>query len=60
MLKGAGIMLALGLVAALCAGGWIVYIRSLHGQMAYEYIQQVVAQQQAQQKTPSPQAAPPK
>ena len=49
-LKGAGIMLAVGLVVALCAGGWIVYIRSLHGQMAYEYIQQVIAAQQAQAK----------
>lgn len=53
MLKGAGVMLAVVLVAALCAGGWIVYVRSLHGQMAYEYIQQVIAQQQAQ-KSPVP------
>lgn len=48
MLKGAGIMLAVGLVVALCVGGWIVYLRSLHGQMAYEYLQQVIAAQQAQ------------
>ena len=53
-LKGAGIMLAVGLVVALCVGGWIVYIRSLHGQMAYEYISQVVAQQQAQQQKSAP------
>ncbi len=52
MLKGAAVMLAVGLVVALCVGGWVVYIRSLHGQMAYEYIQQVIAQQQAQQKPP--------
>ena len=52
MLKGAGVTLAVVLFAALVAGGWIVYIRSLHGQMAYEYIQQVVAQQQAQQPKP--------
>ena len=49
-LKGAGVMLGILLVAALCAGAWIVYVRSLHGQMAYEYIQQVIAQQQAQAK----------
>ena len=48
MLKGAGVMLAIGLVVALCVGGWIVYLRSLHGQMAYEYLQQVIAAQQAQ------------
>ncbi len=54
MLKGAGVMLAVGLFVALCAGGWIVYVRSLHGQMAYEYIQQIVAQQQAQQKAAPP------
>ncbi len=54
MLKGAGVTLAVVLFAALVAGGWIVYIRSLHGQMAYEYIQQVVAQQQAQQKAVPP------
>ena len=53
MLKGAAIMLVAVAFVALCAGGWIVYVRSLHGQMAYEYLQQVVAQQQAQQaKTP--------
>lgn len=55
MLKGAGVMLALGVVVALALGGWIVYVRSLHGQMAYEYIQQVIAQQQAQ----SPKASSP-
>ena len=54
MLKGAGVMLAVVLFAGLCAGGWVVYIRSLHGQMAYEYIQQVVAQQQAQQQKSAP------
>lgn len=54
MLKGAGVMLALVLIVGLCLGGWIVYIRSLHGQMAYEYLQQVIAQQQAQQKPVSP------
>lgn len=52
MLKGAGVMLAVVLFATLCVGGWILYVRSLHGQMAYEYIQQVIAQQQAQQKPP--------
>lgn len=56
MLKGAGVMLAVLCVAALCAGGWIVYLRSLHGQQAYEYLQQVIAAQQAQQQK----AAPPK
>ena len=50
MLKGMGLMLAIGLFIFLCIGGWIVYLRSLHGQQAYEYIQQVIAQQQAQQK----------
>jgi hypothetical protein len=54
MLKGAGVMLAVGLVVALCLGAWILYVRSLHGQMAYEYIQQVIAQQQAQQKSVPP------
>jgi hypothetical protein len=59
MLKGAGFTLALVLVGALVAGGWIVYVRSLHGQMAYEYILQVQqAQQQQQQKAMTPPAKP--
>jgi hypothetical protein len=51
MLKGAGIAIGAVLLLALCLGGWIVYIRAMHGQIAYEYIQQVIAQQQ---QAPSP------
>jgi hypothetical protein len=58
MLKGAGYALAGVLVVALVIGGWIVYIRSLHGQMAYEYILQVQQAQQQQQKVITPPAKP--
>lgn len=59
MLKGAGVALVAMLVVAVLLGGWVVYLRSLHGQMAYEYIQQVIAaQQQQQQAKPAPQATP--
>ena len=47
MLKGGAVVAGLGLVVALCLGGWVIYIRSLHGQMAYEYLSNLQAQQQA-------------
>lgn len=55
MLKGAGYALAAMVIVVLGLGGWVVYVRSLHGQMAYEYIQAAIAQQAESQKGhPSP------
>lgn len=60
MLKGAGYAVAGIAVVALMLFGWIVYVRSLHGQMAYEYIQNAIAQQQqAQQPKATVQPTPP-
>jgi hypothetical protein len=51
-------MLAFVLVCFLLAGGWVVYLRAMHGQMAYEYILQVQQAQQQQQKVNTPPAKP--
>lgn len=58
MLRGALYMLALVFVLVVLAGGWIVWIRSVHGQIAYEYIQQVIAQQQQLQQQQQQQQGP--
>lgn len=47
MAKGAGLLAVILLFFGIGLGGWVVYIRSLHGQMAYEYLSNLQAQQQA-------------
>lgn len=51
MLRGASFVAALVLIVGLGLGGWIIWIRALHGQQAYEYLDALQKQQQSAAKS---------